>query len=306
MKKVPLTQLKGELGEVSCFIGCLSFEDRCVSIMNSLELNKISNVILFYNKEFAVETLRYREKAPDKASFFELSTFDPIVTTDALIEAVRSISPSDKVVIDITTFTRESLLILLRVLEFTKCDVGSVSLLYTPASFMNEDWLSHGVLKFRSVIGYPGGLSPDKQLHLVVMTGFEVERARKLIDEYEPAKISIGIGDENESINRNLYKRNKRFVEQLSNYYSDTVEHFSFSLKDPYLAKESLRKHINKYPGYNTVIAPMNNKVSTIAAGLYGIENEDVQLCYAQAEEYNIQNYSTAADTCYVIPLDDW
>jgi len=303
MKKVSLTKLATELSDNFCFIGCLSYEDRSMSIINSLNLNKVEGVILFYNKEYEKDIAKHRKQLPQDISYKELSVDDPVATTDALIEAVKSIPPNSNVVIDITTFTRESLLILLRVTNLIKHNVDSVTLLYTPANSMSNDWLSRGVSEFRSVIGYPGNISPDKPLHLVVMTGFEVERARQLIDEYEPVKISIGIGDEHESINRDLYKNNKKFVEQLSNYYLNSVENFSFSLRDPYLAKKALETHINQYDDYNTVIAPMNNKVSTIAAGLYAIENEEVQLCYAQVVEYNTQNYSQPADNCFIIPL---
>ena len=47
----------------------------------------------------------------------------------------------------------------------------------------------------------------------------------------------------------------------------------------------------------------MNNKVSTIAAGLYALENKNVQLCYAEPVEYNTEGYSESADYCFIMPL---
>jgi hypothetical protein len=40
----------------------------------------------------------------------------------------------------------------------------------------------------------------------------------------------------------------------------------------------------------------MNNKISTLGAGLAAFENPNIQLTYVQANQYNLVGYSEAGD----------
>ena len=53
----------------------------------------------------------------------------------------------------------------------------------------------------------------------------------------------------------------------------------------------------------NTVMAAMNTKISTLAVGLYALQNPEVQVSYAQADVYNYERYSEAADDVYVFNM---
>ena len=69
-------------------------------------------------------------------------------------------------VIDATTFTRESLLILVRFLKQSLKTSDSVQFLYAPAKEYSigtqyeDKWLSRGIREVRSVLGYPGDFLP--------------------------------------------------------------------------------------------------------------------------------------------------
>ena len=78
-----------------------------------------------------------------------------------------------------------------------------------------------------------------------------------------------------------------------------------FSCSNPWETKESILEQIKKYGDDNTVIAPMNTKISTIGAAIASWEEEKIQICYAQAIRYNYANYSTPGDTCYVFELPE-
>jgi hypothetical protein len=47
----------------------------------------------------------------------------------------------------------------------------------------------------------------------------------------------------------------------------------------------------------------LNNKISTIGAGLAAIENESIQLTYAKPAIYNVEGYSKANDDIYIFDL---
>ena len=50
-----------------------------------------------------------------------------------------------------------------------------------------------------------GEIEEYKPLHLVLLSGFEISRAKEIIDTIEPDYISIGFGDKNRSISTGLY-----------------------------------------------------------------------------------------------------
>jgi hypothetical protein len=50
-----------------------------------------------------------------------------------------------------------------------------------------------------------------RALQLIVLVGFEVERAAEVITQYEPSSLSIGLGKKNQSISDGHHDNNKYF-----------------------------------------------------------------------------------------------
>jgi hypothetical protein len=191
-------------------------------------------------------------------------------------------------------------------IDVTKESDDQLEFLYTPAKEYSlnqkndEKWLSKGIRDIRSVLGYSGELTPSKKNHLIILVGFEVERVLQLIESYEPAVVSLGISSADQSINADHFKINeKRYVNILNAYQN--AKRFDFSAIDPDKTKEQLRKQIDLFPGHNVIIATLNTKISTIGAGLLAIEDPTIQLCYATANQYNIEGYSLPDDECYIL-----
>jgi len=296
---------------INTFLCCSSFEDRCLVIPESLKDISPVMVYIFENVEYLNEISSNSKKLLDifnnQVTPTPIYNTDPIKTSMAFINVINeTLTKNDEIrlALDITTFTRESLLILIRVIDDFKDVIKKITLLYTPAKSMNEIWLSKGVDEFRSVLGFSGVFSPKKPLHLMIMAGFELERALLTIDEYEPAFITIGLGSKDESIRPEFYKKNKIFVDDLVSIFGSQVRTFTFSLIDPVSCKNSILNYLSKLDNYNTLISPMNNKISTIGAGLAALENKDIQLCYAQAQTYNFKGFSTPDSKVYVIDIE--
>jgi len=308
MKKCKINQLNLETtSPVDVLIGCVSYEQRCLSSAASLvDINAEYN-LYFKVKEFTQASLenevKLKEIFKDKLEIIEFSNKKVVDFVDGFSKRVNDIQNTlDRelnLVVDISTFTRESLIIMVGMLYQNRKNISHLYFVYSCASTMSKEWLSRGFRGLRSVLGYPGERSSLKPLHVIIMTGFELERAKHIIDEYEPEVISIGIGDRNESIKPEFYERNERFVEELINHYELGVNRFSFSLVDPYKTANELEKHINKFKDYNTVLAPLNNKVSTVGAAFYALKHNEVQVCYLPAEEYNTKSYSSPGDAIY-------
>ena len=83
-------------------------------------------------------------------------------------------------------------------------------------------------------------------------------------------------------------------MKKFTNIYKD-VDIFEISCINPILTKKRIQEQIDKYPNYNVVIAPMNNKISTLGASLLAIEMPEIQICYSSPNIYNVDGYSKAS-----------
>lgn len=290
---------------------CASFESRCLSIPLAISKYPLKKCVIYKtnnklgDSELNLDKLLFAFKC-ENTDTVRISTEDPIQTAIAFYESLTALCENDNrvdLLCDITTFSRESLLILLRTLYKLRGRFRSLKLLYNPASCMSQSWLTMGITDFRSVLGFAGEFSLQKPLHLVVLTGFEMERAIATIEEYEPDVISIGIGEKENSISEEFYQKNNLFMKDLVGIYGKRVSVFNYSLTDPYECKNAIERYLRDADNANVIISPMNNKISTIGAGLVGIEHKDIQLSYTKPLEYNVYDYSKPTDLAYVIPL---
>lgn len=286
---------------------CASFEERCLSMHECLDSEFVTNTGVFYYKQFTGSSSPYLEKLQGKfeANLYELDYDNPTTVADALINFMSKVNDEKEkpnLVIDISTYTKEALLIIVKYLSINEKAFSHIYLFYRYASV--SKYLSDGVVSIRSVLGYMGEISIDKPMHLVLLSGFEHERAKEIIDTLEPDIISIGSGHEEGSITTKLHNLNKEFTNKLIAYYSnENIRTFEFSLKEPLEVKKTILDLVQKMPKYNTVVAPLNNKVSTVGVALAAVENSTIQLIYSQMSEYNESSYSSCVDDCLIYDL---
>lgn len=305
--KVQTKILKHLPDSIDYLLVCASFEERCLSTYDWLKPNRISKTGVFYFTQFLNSTAEHIEKLKTKfnADIYPLDYTAPITSADAMmkfLEEIEHASNKPNIVIDISTFTRESLLIVLKYLLLNEPKFSDIYLFYRFATV--SEYLSDGVAAIRSVLGYIGDVSVEKPTHLVLLSGFEYERAKEIIDTLEPDFISIGYGGKDKSITQELHSLNVDFTNKLIAYYSDeNVAIFEHSLRDPGEVKEVILSLVKEKPEYNTVIAPLNNKISTVGAALAAAQNDAIQLIYAQMEEYNETGYSRGEDDCLIYNL---
>jgi hypothetical protein len=319
-RRIRLNQLGDSVGQgVDLFITSASFESRCRSVADSLAVLQIGRVIVAENEHKA----RYISDHGDhlRARFgaatvpVALDPADPVATADALWTGLKSALPGHpaNVLVDITTFTHESLLILTKLLVLQRAMIRSLTFLYASAaeySFGSDDdqkWLSRGVSEVRSVLGFAGEMLPSRRQHLIILVGFEHERAAELIKTYEPSVISLGHGragtatsDKHEAANRHFH----RLVEATAATYGE-VRTFDFACNNPVDAQHSIEKQVRSVRGLNAVVAPMNTKLSTLGAVLAAQSDATMQVCYARATQYNYKSYSLPGDDCYVVELPE-
>lgn len=301
------------------FICFSSFEKRSISLASHVPIDKFQNFLIFSNsahleneKENLAELTRLFSSNP---TVVELDLSDPIDVADNIIDTLNILNNRcklRKVLVDITTFTHEVLLIILAILN-TKFPDAEIMCGYINAdeySIEQEEesdkWLSRGIGNVRTVLGYSGDHELSKENALIVIVGYEYERAVRIIDAIEPDFLTIGYSNGDSSTTKNNYDANAGYaqlVKSLAAYYEQTPDFVIYS-NDPYKTFEAIKSKLKLIENEkNVTIVPMNNKISTVGIAMIGLAYPKVQICYAPALVYNTSAYSKPGDTCFFFPF---
>lgn len=314
-KDIHISEIEQYIPANCALICCASFETRCQSIPKALS-GKVSNVSVYRNSSVDISCSIINCDAI-KSYFSQANIFDvpfdaPEIVADSMAKVIENHANTTRnLLIDTTTFTHETLLILLRIVHLFKVSFDSVLCLYTgaedyaPGYDAEKTWLSKGCKDVRNVIGFPGIIRPKEKTNLIILTGFELERATKLIELVEPDCLILGNGIEpvNQKISDKMTYFRRKYDVWKSEYKIIEKADFDFSCRDIGKTVETLSSIISKAPDENYILVPLNTKLSTISAAIVALGNEKIQLCYAVPEVYNYDNYSTPGEKFTAIDL---
>jgi hypothetical protein len=314
--KIKISEINSALpSRVSLLICSGSFEERWYQIAKNINTDRLANIVILnkgyegpsWNKGLNELNELHRGK-------FEILDIpcEPMeiwkIFSSAILPTIKQ--QTFLTLIDITTLTHETVVMFVSLIKAEKLS-EKVILGYAGAKayFVSDDkddwWLSRGVKDIRSILGFPGLVRPSKKSHLIILVGFETERAKELIIQYEPISISLGIGIEPYS--QEFYEKNRWFKEQLQMFIVGssvkTISEFQFSCSDFGSAKSAVLLEASKFSDLNVTIAPMNTKVSTVAVACAAMENEALKLCYVEPLEYNKEYYSSPGDSLTIIEI---
>lgn len=299
------------------FICCCSFETRCLSFLKNIDTEKIGTGLIFYNKDCQEYMVENKEELGNllgkKGEFVELLHSDPLYTADQMSGALDEFVTCGEIksiLLDITTFTHESLLIIIQLLHLKFLNINITCIYsnakeYSSINKVEEKWLSKGITEIRSVLGYAGSILPAKKTHLILIVGYEYERATSIINELEPNSISLGFGKSDNATTQKNQDANEHYVklvERMTTNYIN-IDRFEIKCNNPYETQREIGEKCKKIENANILIVPLNNKISTIGVALAALENDDIQVCYAPAQIYNYYNYSEPGDMCYIFNL---
>jgi hypothetical protein len=314
---IKIEQLKNVLpSKFDLAICSASFESRSEKLVEALnaQINCQKFLVSYNSNEFQEINIKAKaliSKLPNSEGL-ELNTISPVENAIAINKKLDLYfqEPIENIFLDITSFTRETLLIIYKLIHEKRSKYKNFYIGYTAAKdySVNEinlenKWLSSGISKIRSVVGYPGVNSPARKNHIIILVGFESQRTQILIDKLQFDKISLGIVPDRQTIQSNHQELNfKRHFELMLRY--SNADQFYFSITNPFDTEKSINEQIDKFPEYNSVVSPMNNKISTIGAGLAAINNPRIQLIYAKPREYNSVGYSIPSDNIFIIKMN--
>jgi hypothetical protein len=316
-KKIRTQSLKKEIRkkEYELFVCFSSFEERCLAIPSQICKESFKKVIVIHNRYGCDEVKENNEslKKMFDSNCVEIGVDlkNPLEFADLFSQELAKGMGRTKynALIDITTFNHEFLMICMHLLSIRRnisdiCCLYSSAEEYCPQSDLQEKWLSKGCKEIRPVLGYSGMLLPSQKNRLIIIVGYEYERALDVINMLEPNAITLIYGEAQKATTEKNKEANKYYmstVKDLSYGYSDEkIETLSIPCNDPDKAAIILEKLYEEYQDENVIVIPMNNKLSTLAVVKSLDQNEDVQVCYAPAHVYNELNYSTPGNTCYI------
>ncbi len=293
-----------------------SFENRCLAVASSIDLSMIDKALVCRYSGYAElsedNNTKLHEILTEKANGISFDKDAPLSIYDTLYDAIFECHPKS-VIIDISTFTRETILIILMLFRQEVFKEIEVTLCYVPAdrysdcnggNNINDIWLSKGVNEIRTVLGYAGSFTSLKKTLLIVLVGFEKERAEILINSFEADKLYLGCVPPKESHNEELSFINKANFERLVRIVGE-CNVFEFSCRYLQQTHDKLTNIIEKNKDdYNIIISPMNNKLSTLAVANVAFEYPDVQVCYASTNQYNTEAYSSLANKVILFDFD--
>lgn len=303
-----VNEAAGTLDKVhDVFLFSISYEQRS-SVICSKAVELGCEILSFYNGNHDYlqrEVEKVRAAAPH-AKLCCLDSDSPLRSFDAIRDSIVNLGARQdfkRIVLDISCFTREALAMLIVVLKHVLPHGIEITLLYTQAAnYPREEkqtaslpWFSRGISEVRSILGYRGNVQLLAQTHLILLPGFETERAQAIVDTLEPDRLTIGRIPESESIQPAFTDRALRMAERIKSCYPERfLKYCEFSARDPFMTRDSVSSCI--VPSENTVIACLNTKIAMVGTCLAALQHPTVQLIYAQPLNYNIGITTEASD----------
>ena len=286
------------------FIVCASFEERTTAVVEKLDRRyTVANSFVFKYDEKNRTNLRdiKFKKLMNTLREHSESVFPIICDHHNSQEGIfkfknlcenRSIElKNKKITIDITTFTKQYLLVLLKFIE--KQNPKSVRLFYTEPEDYAVKWekpLSYGLIDIISVPAYGGHFYTEKENLLILQLGYEGDRAFAIWERLTPHKVIILIGKPSfrNSWEGRVEKFNKKLISKLP---KDSINYIP--TLDPFEVSKNLDKLIEQYSQkFNIAISPLGPKPQVVGCYLSARKYPDVQIIYAITKSHEEEYFS--------------
>jgi hypothetical protein len=251
--------------------------------------NRPTHVFLFVFEEYLSQTDTSRKEISKFAEDNSVRYTEIPVRRDprALWNKIRDTFSTDhwsgrSVLVDITTMPREVIWWTFSRLRAANCSVSYIY--YRPTGYA-RDWLTRDTDQPRLVYQHSGVSVFGRPTCLLLMSGFDTDRAAQLIQFFEPAKVLIGVqvGTQHDNQTKNV-ERTKKLLERKSDINFFDVDAFS---PDHGLAE--IDSAIDPYvTNFNIVAASLGPKPSAVALYFLQRKHTDIALAYAPSKEFNM------------------
>jgi hypothetical protein len=289
------------------FIAFASYETRCKAVAETFAPEyRCKNTLVFYNREFVSRGATEKnldalfsitKKFAFSSKAVEISLSFPSNIVSSLHEQIfnSEIELEGKAVtIDISTFPRLELLLLLRYLKMLNTG-EKIRILYTKPKKYGQ-WLSKGFKEVVTVPSFAGTQIPGRKKLLIILAGFEEERMIRLWEEHEPSKTILVMGDPPTSASfLEINKLRSHMIRNRENVHEERA-----AANDPFSARDALENLLQNHKrDYNIFISPMNTKIQTVGLFLLAQRYSWFQITLAVPNDYNVTGYSSGAEEIF-------
>ncbi len=287
----------------SIFIVCASYEDRARAAVQMLDQYKVDHSVIFRSKEYAtkgntpanfdairtaLQSVSFR--APQVVEFSIDRPIPSMFEFEHLCKIWQSSSPLENITVDITTFPRQELLLLLRVLASLPNRPTIRLISAEPEKYPTEAG-ENGVKSVRSVPGFGGVQPPGMGKLLIMLLGHEEERAAITWKRHNPKKTIVITSEPSfrNGLKGIVEKKNPLFFLD----FGDTLIHKGVPARGINETATAILEYSKEYSeSYFTVVAPYGTKLQALGVFKAARIQPKIQITYAVPSIYNYEAYS--------------
>ena len=275
-----------------------SWEDRFrLGFDRDLANVEVRKALVFYFRTYAERTQENRDsvQAVCEGKNIEymaecLDVERPAENWRTVLKAVEeAIQDRQSVLVDISTMPREIIWYVLWQIE--QSSMAGRYVYYSPENY-GSDWLSRNPQSPRLVYKLSGFASPAAKTALLVTVGFDLQRVKRLISWYEPAKLLIGFQGTSQ------FERNNTMMEDyrktLEKEYKKECDCDTFEL-DAFAEDRGMGVIQEKLEevdsSYNVIMSSLGPKLTAITLYKLQRQKQERGLVYAPSNQFS-QEYS--------------
>jgi hypothetical protein len=149
-----------------------------------------------------------------------------------------------------------------------------------------DDWLSREPDNPRLLLKHSGIMAFGKPTMLVIITGFDPERTRQLINFYEPKRtiLFLQVGNQFDNDSRNTTESHLKECIGITDY-----EYYPIDAYSEDFGFSTIASILNKYvEDYNIVATSLGPKLTGLSLYRYNHLNDSIGLTYVPCKEYNL------------------
>lgn len=297
--------------KIDLFIGGIGLEERCPRGWNLIKKSNINikRKVMFYFKEITQtrESNRIEEINFDK--LFDMTQKDFRIKSglydeifglrkfEKCLDDINFNSIKKNIIIDISVMIKPYIFILLKYLFDIK-KLGVLYLLYTEPNVYHEpkskllqkenSFFTKGTVKIGEIPGYSGWKDLKKKDTLIILLGFEGNRAIEITNAIEP-EITIPVNG------FPAYRPEFKDISIISNEEllrePSTFRNLRYApANDPIGTKSVLESiHIKYSNNYNLTLAPIGTKPMSLGSCLFALQHPECRIVYPYPTEYNLK-----------------
>ena len=287
-----------EYGPDDLFICCASFEERCISSASKMGADfKTRFAIIFvmeeplYKKQLDNNLFKLQSELGKRTTegIFAISCqrenpTEGVTQLKNIWERCKPHNPEEPfITIDISGFTKIYLLELLHYLVID-LNLGIPRILHTTQKYLPTK-LTQGVNQITTIPNFFGSPSLEKETVLVLLLGFEPERALALWKQFNPVKTIALIS----SPPRHGKLDYVKYAQENNSYLlsQPSVEAGNVPADNPYAVRNTLEAiYNNTRASFNMVIGPFGTKPQVVGVFLFCLEHPKVQVVYSFPVKY--------------------